>query len=712
MRWSVILIWMVIAWQGSYPVEAGVLGPHIRRLVETGDTSFAGDRFGRIFDRWIDGKKEKFAHVFIEADLSALSAIRAQGCQVFTVTPTGIMTARMPIDRLEGIAALEGVHRIEVGRSVKKMMDISAGENGVNLPQTAYPRIDNTGKDVIVGIIDTGIDIEHPDFIDSQGQTRILSIWDHTLDTEDVGGVAGNPEGYSYGTEWSREIIQQGYGTCLHRDYDGHGTHVAGTSAGNGRAGSYGGPYTGIAPEAQLLIVKFDFENVKDRNSDTMILDGINWIFQQAAWVGKPCVINMSLGSNYGPHDGSTPEERGIDDLVGPDRIICMAAGNAGSSYEGPAFDNNGGPLHGSGNFDMDHDIVIQTSADYAPNDSTDYVFFDIWYSGQDTCRVQITSPSGKKYPPHFRGRYRNLWRTGGMAGGMSTPEGRIYVANTSGVNSLWASDNGDNNLYIEISDKNRTNPAGGLWVIDLIPLSGNGAYHAWHGFSTSLSHTYFWYDSGSISHTWGDTSDTSLSTNQMTIGSPATALQAISVGAYQTKNIWPGRLYEDWTSPESPYSLIWQAYGVAPIDYYNPFYLLDLSYFSSRGPSRDGRIQPFISAPGVGIMASFSQIVLNDPDETYFRQLNRVEFEGNHALLQGTSMSCPHATGVVALLLEKANRFGLSPTPSDIRAYLKAGSRHDDFTGLDPQNPEDGNNDWGYGKMDVTGALSAIPEN
>jgi hypothetical protein len=81
----VALVSLLMVWQGWAPVEAGVLGPHIRRLVETNGASYAGDRFGRTFDRWIDGKMEKFAHVFIEADVSSLPAIRSRGCQIFSM---------------------------------------------------------------------------------------------------------------------------------------------------------------------------------------------------------------------------------------------------------------------------------------------------------------------------------------------------------------------------------------------------------------------------------------------------------------------------------------------------------------------------------------------------------------------------------------------------------------------------------------------------
>ncbi len=688
---------------------AGRLGPHLERIIQEGKGNFAGKKFGRTMHRMEKGKQLTLVNVFIEADPSAISSLRKLGAEINTITSSGIMTALVPVNRLRTIANTTGVHRVTAGKSVKKYMDISAGSTGVNLPNTAYPRPANTGQNVVVGVIDTGIDIEHPDFIDSLGNTRIVAIWDHTLDPGDVGNVVGSPTGFSYGTLWNSTIIQQGYSNCLHRDNDGHGTHVAGTAAGNGSASALDGPYTGLAPEAKLVIVKFDFDNEKNRNADTYILDGINWIYQQAAALGLPAVINMSLGSDYGPHDGSTAEERGIDDLTGANKLICISAGNAGGSYAGPSFPTYGSPIHGSGSSTTSNDFVFETAPGYSPGADDDYVFFDVWYPGSDTNRIQITTPSGLKYPPNFSGSYANLWVTDGTQGGFDTGEGLVYVSNVSAASSSWDSDNGDNNIYIEISDYYGTNPAAGEWKVEIIPLTGGDTYHAWHGFSDSMNTAYFWYDSGFASHTWGDTADPYLSDNVMTIGSPGSALSAISIGAYQTKNSWPAREYDDWENPSSPFILVYQQYNVPPLDYYNQFYMEDLAYFSSRGPSRDGRTQPFISAPGVGIIASLSQTTLNDPNEDYFRQLNRVEYNGFYAALQGTSMSSPHATGSVALLLEEAASQGLSPDPHDIKLFLQNGANKDSYTGLNPADLSDANNDWGFGKIDVTASLAQI---
>ncbi len=697
---------------------AGRLGPHLNRVIESDGAQFAGGTFTSTFKRTVHGKKVTFAHVFIEAETSTIRKIEALGAEINTITSSGIMTAVVPVKKMRAIAALDGVHQITTAQSVRKMLNLSAASTGVHLPETDFPRNTNTGADVIVGVIDTGIDIEHPDFITIEGNTRILSIWDHTLDSSDVNGVADPPANFTYGTEWSADTIQDGYTSCAHRDNDGHGTHVAGTAAGNGSAPNYDGPYTGIAPEAELLVVKFDFDNEKNRNSETAVIDAINWIFQKATEQGKPCVINMSMGSDYGPHDGSTAEERGLDDLTGAGKIICLSAGNAGSSWSGPSFDTHGGPIHGSGKINTLQDIVFETPADYVSSAADDYVFFDIWYPGAVTAYVQITTPGGTTYPQSYSGPNSNLWFTDGKSGGFGTPEGFIYVENVSGANSFWAAENSDNNIYIEISDYQGTEPAAGTWVINIITeQNGEFVYHSWQGYSDSLKHAFFWYDSDSTSHSPDDLTNTYLADNTMTIGKPATALSAISIGAYQTKDTWPGREYTDCEDPDSTFSLIDMTYTTSPITYYNEFSMEDLAYFSSRGPSRDGRTQPFIAAPGVGIVASLSQTNLSTPGYNYFRCMNRVEYgEGSqtsayYTTLQGTSMSSPHATGSVAVLLEAAVNAGKNPTPADMKEILRLGARVDEFTAgvTDTELP---NNDWGYGKVDVTTSLEHIQEN
>ena len=682
---------------------AGQYGVHVERMIKNGSGNFANGKFAKTFKRIIQGKEENYAFIFIVADKKAIPVIKSLGIIVNTITPNGIMTAIAPVNKLHTIALIKGVHRIEAGSTVKMFMDQSSGYNGVNLPNTTYPRQDNTGNGVIIGFIDTGIDIEHPDFFDNNGNTRIVSIWDHTLDPEDVDSIAHNPQGFSYGTEWNASIIQQGYEACLHRDKHGHGTHVAGTAAGNGKARSYHGPYTGLAPESEILIVKFDFNNEKNRNSSVAILDAVNWIFQKATAEGKPCVINMSLGSDYGPHDGTTAGELGIDGLSGENKIVCVAAGNAGSSYDGEAFNTWGGPIHGSGNLSTRRDIVFETSSDYTPGTGADYIFFDIWYPGSVKCRIQITTPSGRVYPPYLRGIISRMWWTDGKTGGYNTPEGFLYVENLSSANSFWNTNNGDNCIYIEISDYSSVEPASGKWKVEIIPILGIGSYQSWHGYSGSLRQTYFWYNSGTTNHSWGDIYNPYLSNNAMTIGKPATAHSVISVGAYQTKNEWPARLYDDCTNPSSEFELIMQAYGISPIDYYDPFYMYDLAFFSSQGPSRDNRIQPLVTGPGVGIVASLSQTARENASNTYYRCTNRVEYEGGYTTLQGTSMSCPHAAGAVALLLEEASKQGLSPTPADIKKYLAQECRTDEYTGNTP------NNLWGYGKIDVSNSLEVI---
>jgi subtilisin family serine protease len=418
-------------------------------------------QLANVYQGKVAGKTAIMVDVFIKADTASLAAIKAAGAQIRTVTSNGIMTASVPLDKIKTIASLTGVSQIEAARRVKKYMDVSKGVTGLNIP--GIPMNAPTGQGVVVGVIDTGIDWNHPDFQVS-GLTRIYAVWDQS-DHNDYNPPAGFTTGTLYNTASIQNCIDNVPGSyCNQSDVDGHGSHVAGTSAGNGTAwgtGSQQYQFTGIAPQAMLVIVKFDFDG--DRNSDAYIVDGIDFIFKKSAELGMPAVINMSLGSDFGPHDGSTLEEQGLDALTGAGRIVVVAAGNPGATG-----DNSWGNLA-------------------------------LW-----------------GYPLH---------------GSSTIPKGS-YSKLTLNVPSYTYASGGDNELYIEISDYNNTvGPKTGNWEIRIYDrgLTEGGNYNGWHGTSSNLILTRPYYDGKPTN-------------NNMTVGCPATANNAIAIGAY-TPRAWAGSI-------------------------------------------------------------------------------------------------------------------------------------------------------------------------
>ena len=199
------------------------------------------------------------------------------------------------------------------------------------------------GKDVVIGIIDTGIDFLHPDFQDENGNTRVLHIWDQTFGNLSPGYDPNRiPLPYGYGNEWDSTDINAG--VCTHTEpsvFSGHGTNVSGSAVGNGLAVNN---YKGVAPEADIIVVASNFGAV---SWTSLVADAVEYIFAKADALGKPCVINGSLGTYFGSHDGMDAPAQYIDSLITSTngRAFVCAAGNCGNE-----------PLH------MSHDVTQDTS--------------------------------------------------------------------------------------------------------------------------------------------------------------------------------------------------------------------------------------------------------------------------------------------------------------------------------------------------------------
>jgi hypothetical protein len=461
-----------------------------------------------------------------------------------------------------------------------------------------------------------------------------------------VGGVP--PAGFAYGNECTQAQINAG--TCGETDLEGHGTHVAGSAAGDGSATGNGVPqfkYAGMANKGTIIMVKTVF-------TDAGLIDGVNYIFQKAALLGRPAVVNLSLGTNLGPHDGTTDLELGLQALVGPGKIIVASAGNDATASTHARLTST--TAADSTNFSVPA---------YTGSGATDFFLLDGWSEGIDNYRVTLFSPTGKVFGPVSQGGFFS-----GPASGADpqNADGRVYIEN-----GLVAASNGDNNIYIEVSDlSGAPKPRNGTWKIRVTPQS-----------VISPGKVHFWSYSN-LSPTYPDGTFITRQTSDETVSAPSTADSIIAVAAHVTRTSWtssaPGQP-GPWTFPGE---------------------VLDqIASFSSNGPRRDGVMKPDLSAPGSAIASALSTTWSTCGLPCGYDVRQAVD-DGVHAILQGTSMASPMVTGAVAMMLQQQPTMG----PTLARQRLAAGARVDGPVLAAGAVP---NKKFGAGKLDLGSVLPNV---
>jgi subtilisin family serine protease len=555
----------------------------------------------------------------------------------------GIVSLAVPASALDALAAVPEVRWLKASRSYRLTNEVSTGDNFTGA-RTENVVFGDAGEGVIVAVIDTGIDWSDDDFRNNDGTTRILGIWDQTLSDP----THPPPAGFSFGSFYSKADIDQANSSGIPIDTsDGHshGTHVAGTAAGNGRHTGNGvaaGTFAGMAPKADLLIVRvFDglgnFCNACDLPAATVFVD------QFAKAAGKPWVGNMSLGDPIaGAHDGTSPDELAIDAVVGPGRPgaqMAIAAGNEGRSTRHSHWE---GTLAAGQTFTTT--FVLDSAAPTSGNDN-DFVWLDLWYEGADAATVEIQTPFGQTISA-ARGAESDL---------ECTTAGAVHVDATNAPDP----ENGDNQVFVQIWDSGEcspvASPATGTWTVRIITTGIGGAtggtFDLWNATDTPRAANL------------GEYVQFSPFTAGKMVSIPGTSRNAVTAGAYVGKASWINAAQVNFAPGTSA--------GVGA-----------LSAFSSAGPTRDGRIKPDIAAPGEYVASSRSRFA------SYNQQF--VERDAVHANKAGTSMATPHVAGAIALL------FGIDPDldGAQARAALQRSARSDFFTGALP------NNRFGAGKL------------
>lgn len=221
-----------------------------------------------------------------------------------------VLVARGNVLGLVSLAGERGLKKMELTPPFKPLLDRSVREVGAaDVHVGTNLKHARTGKGVLVGVLDTGIDLTHPAFLDANGNHRVIAVWDQDADGH-------GPKGFDYGRLCERDEIARG--GCPVDDPQGHGTHVAGILAGSMA------PHIGLAPDAEIVVVK------STRFTD--VAGAVEWMFRVAQAEGKPIVVNLSIGGHLGPHDGQSELERSIERLQGPGKIVVAAAGNDGAT--------------------------------------------------------------------------------------------------------------------------------------------------------------------------------------------------------------------------------------------------------------------------------------------------------------------------------------------------------------------------------------------
>ncbi len=375
------------------------------------------------------------------------------------------------------------------------------------ITQVQRPPLSLTGSGVVICVIDTGIDYQNPVFLDESGNSRILAIWDQTIQT------GTPPEGFLYGSEYTRDDINRAlqeenpYEYVPTQDENGHGTAIAAVAAGSSVSGIQ--PYIGAAPGADLVIVKLkeckqylrEFyllpQDVPAYQENDIML-AVEYADSFAELFRRPVVICLGLGTNMGDHEGSSALSRYLDFVaIKRSRAVVVCGGNEGNArhhYRG-MLERRSGALESS------QDVEIRVG------EGSKGFMLEVWGNLPDIINVELRSPGGENVP------------VGRLVMGQVITYGFVYERSRVTIKATLVEPSSSEQLIVFRLET----PTEGIWTLRVSAVGEvhNGEFNIWLPITQFLNtEVYF------------------LSPNPyITLTEPAMASDVISVSTYNSDN-------------------------------------------------------------------------------------------------------------------------------------------------------------------------------
>ncbi|MBR5656845.1 MAG: S8 family serine peptidase [Prevotella sp.] len=632
----------------------------------------------------------KMISAFIAVKNNNFSGLESLGV-VFEAKFKNLATTLIPVDKIEEVAKLDNVTRIEVAEILQPCNDKQreATKAGDAISNSAAAQAlglskQYTGKGVILGIVDTGVDFQHVAFKDKSGNSRIVRAYKLS------GSNSTSLTTYSSASQIS--------GLTYDTNEEDHGTHTSTTAGGssvivNGNNVTVtddhaNATYGGMAPEADLVIAGLSSLYT------TSIATAIQNICNYADQVGKPCVISLSLGSQQGPHDGTGSVANVINQYAGNNHIIVYAASNDGmrADYFVQAGTSNGGGCYASGNASNSKPMLINLQKAWTNADGNVQLYASSITAYARTAgtaismkfRVVDTTTGDVVYSSNAYSSSSTISMTGtsGLAQYFKSQSGYYnpYGDNAT-IRIIRGQDSYSNKYYFSIytpvliSTSYNDEDGDGIYnskyalCLSFYPTSGSTVVDVWDGGQVC------WFGNDlTLSSNYANGYNVVKGNDECSVSDDACNPKVISVGAYVTKNAitdYAGTTH-DWSE-----------------DYPNIGDHASFSSWQTAGYGPLGTALPHINAPGARIVAGINSYHTKsvDADYSYWGDNfigDLVVNNTNHAAyaaMEGTSMATPCVSGIVAQWLQACVEAGKTPTPDYIKEVMAATWDTDQWT-------------------------------